>query len=52
LRYVHDLPDREIAVALGCRRGTVNALLSRARATLRETPALEELFAAMAGGPR
>src|SRR5262245_13568141 len=25
LRYVHDLTDREIAAALGCRRGTANA---------------------------
>lgn len=45
LRYVHDLPDREIAAALGCRRGTVNALLSRGRARLREVPALEALAA-------
>jgi RNA polymerase sigma factor (sigma-70 family) len=43
LRYIHDLSDREIAAALGCRRGTVNALLSRARATLRAAPALQAL---------
>jgi RNA polymerase sigma factor (sigma-70 family) len=43
LRYVHDLTDREIAAALGCRRGTVNALLSRARARLRDVPELEAL---------
>jgi RNA polymerase sigma factor (sigma-70 family) len=43
LRYVFDLTDREIAAALDCRRGTVNALLSRGRATLRETPELQEL---------
>src|SRR4051812_3324924 len=30
LRYVHDLDDDQIAEALGCRRGTVHALLSRA----------------------
>jgi len=44
LRYVHDLTDREIADALGCRRGTANALLSRGRATLRHAPALAELL--------
>lgn len=38
LRYVHDLNDREIAAALGCRRGTANALLSRGRAGLRNCP--------------
>lgn len=35
LRYVHDLPDREIAQALGCRTGTARSLLSRATAALR-----------------
>ncbi|HEV3001854.1 MAG TPA: RNA polymerase sigma factor [Solirubrobacteraceae bacterium] len=35
LRYVHDLSDEQIAAALGCRRGTVHALLSRGRAALR-----------------
>jgi RNA polymerase sigma-70 factor (ECF subfamily) len=35
LRYVHDLSDDEIATALGCRTGTVHALLSRGRAGLR-----------------
>jgi RNA polymerase sigma factor (sigma-70 family) len=43
LRYVFDLPDREIAAALGCRRGTVHALVSRGRAALREMPAIREL---------
>lgn len=47
LRYVHDLPDREIATAMGCRRGTVNALLSRARKALRGSPVLQDLFSAM-----
>jgi RNA polymerase sigma factor (sigma-70 family) len=47
LRYVHDLNDREIAAALGCRRGTANALLSRGRATLRESAALNDLVSAM-----
>jgi RNA polymerase sigma factor (sigma-70 family) len=46
LRYVHDLTDREIAAALGCRRGTANALLSRGRATLREMAELQELMEA------
>jgi RNA polymerase sigma factor (sigma-70 family) len=49
LRYVHDLSDREIAAALGCRRGTANALLSRGRASLRQIPALEEIAAQMEG---
>jgi RNA polymerase sigma-70 factor (ECF subfamily) len=43
LRYVFDLTDREIAAALDCRRGTVNALLSRGRAALRSMPELQEL---------
>jgi RNA polymerase sigma factor (sigma-70 family) len=38
LRYVHDLSDAEIAAALGCRKGTVHALLSRGRAALRCDP--------------
>lgn len=45
LRYVFDLTDREIAAALGCRRGTVNALLSRGRSALREMPQMRELAA-------
>src|SRR5829696_3533467 len=36
LRYVHDLSDEQIADALDCRVGTVHALLSRARAQLRD----------------
>lgn len=36
LRHVHDLSDRQIAHALGCRTGTARSLLSRATATLRE----------------
>lgn len=47
LRYVHDLTDREIADALDCRRGTANALLSRARAALRESTALKDLVSEM-----
>jgi RNA polymerase sigma factor (sigma-70 family) len=35
LRYVHDLSDAQIAAALGCRVGTVHALLSRGRRSLR-----------------
>lgn len=35
LRYVHDLDDRAIARALGCRAGTVRSLLSRGREALR-----------------
>lgn len=47
LRYVHDLNDREIAAALDCRRGTANALLSRGRAALRQSPALKDLASAL-----
>lgn len=36
LRYAHDLTDDEIATALRCRAGTVRALLSRGRTTVRE----------------
>jgi RNA polymerase sigma-70 factor (ECF subfamily) len=43
LRYVHDLPDAEIAAALGCRVGTVHALLSRGRGSLREDRQLVEV---------
>jgi RNA polymerase sigma factor (sigma-70 family) len=38
LHYVHDLPDSQIAKIMGCRRGTVHSLLSRARSRLREMP--------------
>jgi RNA polymerase sigma factor (sigma-70 family) len=44
LRYVHDLPDTEIAAALGCRVGTVHALLSRGRRSLREDRQLVEVM--------
>jgi RNA polymerase sigma factor (sigma-70 family) len=50
LRYVHDLPDAEIAAALGCRAGTVHALLSRGRSKLRRDPQLAELALAFEGG--
>lgn len=43
LRYVHDLADAEIAAALGCRVGTVHALLSRGRGSLREDRQLVEV---------
>jgi RNA polymerase sigma-70 factor (sigma-E family) len=35
LRYFHDLPDDEIADALGCRVGTVRSAISRGLAALR-----------------
>ena len=35
LRYYEDLPDAEIAEALGCSAGTVRGYISRALATLR-----------------
>ena len=50
LRYVHDLSDAEIAAALGCRVGTAHALLSRARAALRQDPLLAELAPATTTG--
>lgn len=50
LRYVHDLPDAEIAAALGCRTGTVYALLSRGRKALRNDVQLAELALAFQGG--
>jgi RNA polymerase sigma-70 factor (sigma-E family) len=37
LRFFHDLPDAEVADALGCRVGTVRSLISRALAALRTT---------------
>jgi len=36
LRYFHDLPDDQIAVALDCRGGTVRSLISRGLATMRQ----------------
>ncbi len=50
LRYVHDLSDAEIAAALGCRTGTVHALLSRGRRALRQDKQLAELALAFEGG--
>jgi RNA polymerase sigma factor (sigma-70 family) len=50
LRYVHDLSDAEIAVALGCREGTVHALLSRGRQALRRDPRLAEVAIYLKGG--
>jgi RNA polymerase sigma factor (sigma-70 family) len=50
LRYVHDLSDAEIAAALGCRPGSVHALLSRGRAALRGDARLAELALATSGG--
>ncbi len=49
LRYVHDLSDAEIAAALGCRPGSVHALLSRGRAALRRDAQLAELALALTG---
>jgi RNA polymerase sigma-70 factor (ECF subfamily) len=50
LRYVHDLPDAEIAAALRCRPGTVAALLSRGRAALRGHSQLAEFAPVTTGG--
>jgi RNA polymerase sigma-70 factor (sigma-E family) len=36
LRYYHDLPESEIAAALGCRAGTVKSLASRGLAQLKK----------------
>lgn len=37
LRFYADLPEAEIAAALGCRPGTVKSLISRGLAELKET---------------
>lgn len=37
LRYFHDLPDADIAAALGCREVTVRSLVSRGLASMRES---------------
>jgi RNA polymerase sigma factor (sigma-70 family) len=50
LRYVHDLSDAQIAAALGCRQGTVHALLSRGRAALRRNPQLAQLAPVLTPG--
>jgi RNA polymerase sigma-70 factor (ECF subfamily) len=50
LRYVHDLPDAEIAAALRCRPGTVPALLSRGRTALRAHSQLAEFAPVTPGG--
>lgn len=42
LHYVYGLNDKEIAAAIGSRRGTVRSLLSRALARLREEDEMEE----------
>jgi DNA-directed RNA polymerase specialized sigma24 family protein len=36
LRFYEDLPEREIARALGCRAGTVKSLVLRGLASMRE----------------
>src|SRR5664279_2994353 len=41
MRFFHDLPDEEIADALGCRVGTVRSLISRGLAALRATSAAQ-----------
>ncbi len=42
LRYVADLPERDVAAVMGVSRGTVATTLSRARSTLAERLAAEE----------
>ncbi len=37
LRYFEDLPERDIAAALGCRPGTVKSLLARSMPKLKES---------------
>jgi RNA polymerase sigma-70 factor (ECF subfamily) len=44
LRYAHDLDDDAIAAALGCRTGTVRALLSRGRTAMRARLASDPTF--------
>ncbi len=50
LRYVHDLPDAEIAAALRCSTGNVHALLSRGRSALRRDRQLASLAPSMEEG--
>ena len=50
LRYVHDLSDEDIAAALGCRPGTVHALLSRGRVALRRHIGRDPNAEMLAGG--
>lgn len=42
LRFYADATDEEIAASLGCRRGTVRSLASRALAALRQDPTITE----------
>jgi RNA polymerase sigma-70 factor (ECF subfamily) len=42
LRYVHDLPEEEVAAALGCARGTAGSLLSRGRRLIRDQRLLDD----------
>jgi RNA polymerase sigma-70 factor (sigma-E family) len=42
LRFYADATDEEIAACLGCRRGTVRSLASRALAALRHDPTITE----------
>ena len=41
LRFYEDATDADIATALGCRRGTVRSLASRALATMRQDATLD-----------
>jgi RNA polymerase sigma-70 factor (ECF subfamily) len=50
LRYVHDLSHEQIAEAMGVRPGTAGALISRGRAALRTTQALEQFAEDERGG--
>jgi RNA polymerase sigma factor (sigma-70 family) len=50
LRYVHDLPDAEIAAALRCSTGNVHALLSRGRSNLRRNRLLTPFAPSMEEG--
>jgi RNA polymerase sigma-70 factor (sigma-E family) len=43
LRFYDDLPDEEIAEALGARLGTVRSLISRGLSALRADPALADI---------
>ncbi len=51
LRYLHDLPDDEIAAALGCRPATVRSLLSRGLAAMRERASQPETLPNRGGRP-
>ncbi len=52
MRYFHDLPDDEIAAALGCRDATVRSLISRGVAAMRTSSEPARAAGQSTGGGR